>query len=312
MKKLTLTLLLFYPLWLVAQDSGYKVGFKEKGLASFYEQELHGKKVASGEEYDMFSMTAAHPAIPFNSIIKVTNLSNGKWVTLRVNDRGPLTKTRALDVSKRAALKLGMVGDGVVEVELELLKVGDNQVAAAEGNKKADSLMALNKAADGNAKGVAGKSATPSAETKAAPATTKKEPAAATGTKSTRPQTAARPTTTASAKNTPLVVKKPAPAVPLEERFKNTGTYNIWGTEVKPAGYGLQLAAFSELGKALEVAREAKNLGLEEVYIQSGWTSGLPSYRVMYGSEKDSELLREKIEQVEKKGFMGSFVKEHL
>ncbi len=93
----------------------------EVGQASWYGQKFHGKPTASGEPYSMFSMTAAHPTLPFNSKIKVTNLENGKVVYVRINDRGPYVKGRILDVSKSAARKLGFDQKGIATIQLEAL-----------------------------------------------------------------------------------------------------------------------------------------------------------------------------------------------
>jgi rare lipoprotein A len=92
----------------------------ETGKASFYADLLHGRLTANGERYDKNAMTAAHRSLPFGTRITVTNLTNGKQVTLRVNDRGPFVKGRIVDVSKAAAKKLGMLQKGVVNVRLDI------------------------------------------------------------------------------------------------------------------------------------------------------------------------------------------------
>lgn len=92
------------------------------GIASFYADDFHGKKTANGEIYDMHGFTAAHPFIPFNTMIIVTNLKNNKTVTVRVNDRMPFRKDRIIDLSLGAANALDMIKDGIVEVQLEILE----------------------------------------------------------------------------------------------------------------------------------------------------------------------------------------------
>lgn len=96
--------------------------FEEVGMASWYGEDFHGKKTANGEVYNMGDLTAAHPTLPLPSLIKVTNLENGKSQTLRVNDRGPFTKNRVIDVSEKAAELLGFRGKGTAEVKVELLR----------------------------------------------------------------------------------------------------------------------------------------------------------------------------------------------
>lgn len=91
------------------------------GIASYYGGLHHGKKTASGERFNMYGFTAAHKTLPFGTQLKVTNLTNGKSVIVRVNDRGPFHRGRILDVSQGAALSLGMVKQGATKVSVAVL-----------------------------------------------------------------------------------------------------------------------------------------------------------------------------------------------
>lgn len=91
------------------------------GVASFYGKRFHGRPTASGERFDMNAMTAAHRTLPFGTHVRVTNPRNGRSVTVRINDRGPFSRGRTIDVSRRAAHELGFVGHGHAEVELEVI-----------------------------------------------------------------------------------------------------------------------------------------------------------------------------------------------
>lgn len=93
----------------------------ETGLASWYGAKHQGKRTASGEIFDQKKFTAAHRTLPWGSIVKVTNLDNGKSVEVRINDRGPFTNGRVIDLSRAAARALGMVESGVSPARLELL-----------------------------------------------------------------------------------------------------------------------------------------------------------------------------------------------
>jgi rare lipoprotein A len=99
--------------------------FKQRGLASWYGRMFHGKKTSSGEVYDMYAMTAAHPTLPIPSYAKVTNLRNNRSVVVRVNDRGPFHVGRVIDLSFTAAAKLGYIDSGSVQVEVELIQPAD-------------------------------------------------------------------------------------------------------------------------------------------------------------------------------------------
>ncbi len=107
--------------------------FTQRGVASWYGKKFHGKRTSSGEPYDMYKITAAHPVLPIPSYARVTNLANGKQIIVRINDRGPFHSNRIMDLSYTAALKLDYLGKGSSEVEVERLlpediaKMAENQ-----------------------------------------------------------------------------------------------------------------------------------------------------------------------------------------
>jgi len=95
-----------------------KKGHQERGLASWYGKKYHGRQTANGERFDMNDVSAAHRTLPFGTVVKVTNLDNGQTLKVRINDRGPFVDGRIIDLSKKAAKKLGMLEAGVVPVKL--------------------------------------------------------------------------------------------------------------------------------------------------------------------------------------------------
>jgi len=99
-------------------------GFVERGVASWYGPTFHGEKTSIGESYDMYGMTAAHKTLPLPAYARVTNLSNGRSVVVRINDRGPFAKNRIIDLSYTAAAKLDMLRDGTALVEVRVLRPG--------------------------------------------------------------------------------------------------------------------------------------------------------------------------------------------
>lgn len=123
---------------------------KQKGFASWYGKKFHGKRTSSGEPYDMYKITAAHPTLPIPSYARVTNLSNGKQIIVRINDRGPFHSNRIMDLSYTAALKLGYLGKGSSEVELERLlpediaKMAENSQNQQAQNPPASPNLAKN------------------------------------------------------------------------------------------------------------------------------------------------------------------------
>ena len=123
--------------------------YKERGIASWYGRRYHGQKTASGEVYDMYAMTAAHPVLPLPSYVRVTNIKNGKSVVVRVNDRGPFHSDRLIDLSYTAAYKLGVLGGGSAGVEVESILPGKKSVLQAVATPSVvKSTMASPAAAD--------------------------------------------------------------------------------------------------------------------------------------------------------------------
>ena len=131
-----------------AQGGAYKVGnpykilgqyytpkedynYSETGIASWYGDDFHAKKTANGEDYNMNSLTAAHRTLPMPSVVKVTNLENGRSLVLRINDRGPFAKNRIIDVSKRGAQLLGFQTQGTAKVRVEILAKESKELKAA-------------------------------------------------------------------------------------------------------------------------------------------------------------------------------------
>ncbi|HBL31504.1 MAG TPA: septal ring lytic transglycosylase RlpA family lipoprotein [Acidobacteria bacterium] len=96
----------------------------EKGTASWYGNQFQGKRTASGERFNMHELTAAHPSLPFGTLLDVKNVRNGKSVVVRVNDRGPFSKNRILDLSYAAAREIDLVLAGTTQVELYLVEEG--------------------------------------------------------------------------------------------------------------------------------------------------------------------------------------------
>jgi rare lipoprotein A len=93
--------------------------FRQTGVASWYGPGFHGKRTASGERFDQNDLTAAHRQLPLGAEVKVTNLENGRSITVAINDRGPYVGGRVIDLSKAAAQRLGIVEDGLAKVRLE-------------------------------------------------------------------------------------------------------------------------------------------------------------------------------------------------
>ena len=115
------------------------VGYKERGVASWYGKKFHGRLTSNREVYDMYQMTAAHKTLPLPTYVRVRNLSNNRTIIVRVNDRGPFVHNRIIDLSYAAAQKLDMVGSGtsLVEVEAITFEGGSNDQPTRTASKPA-------------------------------------------------------------------------------------------------------------------------------------------------------------------------------
>lgn len=105
--------------------------YSEVGIASWYGPDFHAKRTANGEKYDMHSLTAAHRTLPMPSIVRVTNLENGRSLIVRVNDRGPYARNRIIDVSKKVAQLLGFLEKGTAKVRVEIMEKESKNLKAA-------------------------------------------------------------------------------------------------------------------------------------------------------------------------------------
>ncbi|MBP1719780.1 MAG: rlpA [Deltaproteobacteria bacterium] len=112
---------------------GKSFRYKEIGIASWYGKEYHGRNTSNGEIYNMYDMTAAHPTLPFHTLVRVTNLENGKRVGVRINDRGPFIEGRVIDLSYTGAQKIDMLGTGTARVSLEAMLFADGRGSPFEG-----------------------------------------------------------------------------------------------------------------------------------------------------------------------------------
>lgn len=115
--------------------------YKADAVVSYYGEKFHGKKTSNGEIYNMNALTCASKNLPFDTVLKVTNLANGKSVQVRVNDRGPFVAGRELDLSKAAAVKLDMIKSGTTHVRIEIVKRGPDTKLSQQTAQKSMEMM---------------------------------------------------------------------------------------------------------------------------------------------------------------------------
>jgi rare lipoprotein A len=106
-------------------------GWNETGVASWYGVPYHGRRAANGEIYDMEQLTAAHKTLPFNTQVRVTSLTNGRTVIVRITDRGPFIEGRIIDLSKAAAREMALIGPGIMKVRIEVIGPASHSAASS-------------------------------------------------------------------------------------------------------------------------------------------------------------------------------------
>ena len=265
-------------------------GYRETGLASWYGPGFHGKRTANGEVYDMNAMTAAHKTLPMPSVVRVTNLENGRQIKVRINDRGPFVDGRIIDLSRRAAQMLDVERAGTARVRVELIPEDTltlrNLALDAGGQPPMSDMPGV----------IAAPRATIVAETLAPPSGT--VPAAASmpvsqtassvrvpiGTISSTPLPP--PATTQTA---PVVLA--APSAPAIQMAALPGLY-------------IQAGAFSDINNARRL--EAQLSGMGNVFVAAAQVGGQTFHRVRLGPIPDRDMAQQLLLDMLNQGYDGA------
>jgi len=250
--------------------------FRQEGIASWYGREFEGRPTASGEIFDASQMTAAHPSLPFGTILVVTNQHNKKSVTVRVNDRGPFVPARIIDVSRAAAEKLDMIVTGTAPVTVESM----DKIAVSTpvlGTQMAPSVIYSS-------------SATPVVTV---PVTAQNAPIYSA------------PVQTVPVQTTPVVVSQPVTVFMPASQIKLTPEMNILAGK----NYRLQVGSFKNAKNAVEAFDKLKASGLNPAYERFINGDNVEFYRVVVAGVRgsDVQLTAEKINAA---GFSEAIIKE--
>lgn len=267
--------LLFSSLFLLFALSSFA---QEYGEAAYYADKLQGRSTASGEPYDMNKMTAAHRTYPFGTMIKVTNIDNNRSVVVRVNDRGPFTEGRVVDVSRKAAEQLDLIRSGVARVKLEVTSeekaVGSSMTAKGVSRNQA-------------------KTATP---------------------KTYSDNSIPRKATT----KTPIKVSTPkaesSDATKVEQKkassdFVGYGVYKVETLSPKSSAFSVQVASFSTYENAVQQVSVYQKKWFKDVYINvEQGKDGLPDYKVILGQFEDKAAAENYKKNLKRKHNISGFV----
>lgn len=244
--------------------------YSETGIASWYGPGFHGKNTANGEEYDSNELTAAHRTLQMPSLVRVTNLDNGRAVVLRVNDRGPYSRGRIIDVSSKAADLLGMKGKGTAKVRVETLPSESRRIAedAKAGRDTRGYEVALNNNP---------RPSDPSQSVTLYPSTT------AVSVNTSTPDDTMQAAKVSSVESVPLA---PSITQPVQGHISSDGRFMpnaVVTQQPVPASSNIyiQAGAFSDSGNAERLSQQLSSFGSAKVYPTS--KGGQNFYRVRLG-----------------------------
>ena len=284
--------------------------YKESGVASWYGPEFHNGITANGELYDMHEMTAAHRTLPLPSIVRVTNLENGRSVVLRVNDRGPFANNRIIDVSMRAAQMLGFKEQGTTQVEVEILPEESKQLKEELLSAAENTVVSAPRALNAGYYDTERKS--PSYPRLANPPANGSENAPLIGTSSAAKEspfnTWDEDMSRAQSEKTayePVSVKKEEvkkTSKPAEKKAAPVKKAEKTSTVVAP-GYYVQVGAFGNKENAEKMRANVSRFG--KAIIQPVVSGGKTLYRVRLGPENAKKAL-EIMDNVSGNGFSGA------
>lgn len=298
----------------VAQDS-------ETGLASYYGDEFQGRRTAYGDSYDKSKLTAAHKRHPYGTMVRVTRLDNKKSVVVKVNDKGPYIKGRVIDLSKKAAEKLGMVGDGTVEVEVEVVKRVKKEddtpiesipeketLAEKETTKESKSDQPAEYSFDPGDDSKE-KETTPAKPAEAKKSTAVKEEKAAPKSDKTAPAKEV----SASSKTTKADLTEKSKASPSRGKlvgkdYTQYGLYKIVLERPSQKGYGVQVASLSNYENVLKQVADlqAKFFDNILVSVEKGTPNNL--YKIILGPFETESAAKNYVSNIKKKQKVSGFV----
>lgn len=289
----------------------------ETGTASWYGPKFHGKMTANGETFNKYELTAAHRTLQMPSIIRVTNLGNGRSLILRVNDRGPYAHNRILDVSERAAELLGFKSQGTAKVRIDVLE-GPSREVAAMAKERIDTTgyeVALNR----NKTHIPANYAHNNDDRvqvasfqarKTTPVAVQQQPVQTSSVMAT-PQPVAKPQyepITTVELGSPTPVQKP----PAHSSLEIAGLTPASGSPTPPLGkpqnFYVQAGAFREEQNALNFSKSLEKHGNSRVYLSQA--NGSPTFRVKLGPYTSNEEARIALNSLQSSGKSGIVIAE--
>jgi rare lipoprotein A len=260
------------------------------GDASYYADKFHGRRTANGETYSKFGFTAAHRTLPFGTRVKVIRTDNGRSVVVRINDRGPFSPDRVIDLSRAAAEQINMIQAGVVRVELEILTEGSDVAfdPASSPSYQDKTEMVDLQDLDG-----------PRKDLKDLPIRdhngkllNQKEP--------NPPSRPVREETTES-------YTTPADELPAEVTKYTPALFQMVAAKEEFLGYGVQVGAYFNYYRMMEALNEMQEKGFLNTLVQNGVKDGKPIFRILIGpfsTRAEADKVRKDAAKKGKKGLI--------
>lgn len=232
--------------------------YNETGIASWYGEQFHGKFTANGEIFDLNGLTAAHRTLPMPTIVRVTNLENGRSLAVRVNDRGPYARGRIIDLSRRAAQLLGFEGQGTAKVRVQLMVPESIQAASLAGRHGTEPELAA---------------ATPPPQAAPVGTVTAQALPPPPGTSAAANKVVSSPAPKVAQLAAPQAAQSPIAGPPLPQ--------TVQLVPVKPTAIYVQAGAFASIDRAVRLKSQLARLG--NVSVTDARVSGMTMYRVRVG-----------------------------
>lgn len=265
---------------------------QDYGIASYYSDEFHGRKTASGELYNKTKLTGAHKTLRFNTIIRVTRLDNKKSVKIRINDRGPYIKGRIVDVSKAAAKQLGLVNDGEAKVKIEVLGTGQadpEPVITREINQPKPKV-----------KEYTASTAKPVIKNIETGRSTRSKTGSATKTKKAADEYVAK---------APQAKKVETKMRTDRGNYKTFDLYKVQVLRPEREGYGVQVASYTNYENVLKQVAELQEKWFNNILVsvEKGKDNN-PVYKIMLGPFPDENTAKSYKKQLKKKKRITGFL----
>jgi len=263
------------------------VSAQEIGKASYYANEFDGGRTYFGETYDKDQYTAAHKVHPQGTRLKVTRIDNGKSVIVRVNDRGPYISGRIIELSYAAARDIGMLDEGVADVQVEVVSKGTNTQPATNTQQTANNT---------NERGVRSRSGTNSDQNAQSnpPATTARGGSVNTP-PATQPSTQRNPaspppvTNSINTQNQGAAIENRPESERIQRGYEPYGLFDIKVMTVQKAGFGVQVATFSSYENTMKKVTELQGMWFEDILVSVEKAGGNKRYKVILGPFSDRD-----------------------